>query len=114
MWGWSWLKGGREKGLFLVVMLLAAPNPCHRVFIWENVSWDPAMCLSALLASLLAPDGWLCSFPRAVLLCCRAQPVWGQGCQGRGLLQGMALLPSRAALQELALFQVRSWVCSWV
>lgn len=58
MWGCSWLQGARGMPYFWLFMLPAAPNPCHGVSIRKNVSWDHAMCLSALL-SRAADSGWV-------------------------------------------------------
>ena len=55
-------------------------------------------------ASPVAPAGWLCHFPCSVLPLRWAQPVLGQGLQGRDLLEEMALLSPWAALQGLAAF----------
>lgn len=61
-------------------------------------------CASLLSCpGLLALDGWLCCFPHTVLLPHWARPDWGQGCQDRDLLEELALLTPRAALQGLAL-----------
>lgn len=43
-------RGPEGTACFWLFMLPAAPDPCHRVSMWENMSWDHAMCLSALLS----------------------------------------------------------------
>ncbi|KAL2298665.1 hypothetical protein Nmel_015670 [Mimus melanotis] len=43
-------RGPERMPYFQLFMLPAAPNPCHRVSKWENMSWDHATCLSALLS----------------------------------------------------------------
>lgn len=88
---------------FWLFVLPAAPNPCHRVSVGGNMSWGHAMCLSALLSRPAGSGCVALLFPSR----CASSPVstagWKQGCQGRDLLEEMALLPPRAALQGLQL-----------
>lgn len=88
---------------FQLFMLPAAPNPCHRVSIWENMSWDHAMCLSAVF-SRPAGSRWM------VLLLpsqCASSPL-GTASLGTGMPRqkppgGGGSPATQAALQGLAL-----------
>lgn len=98
---------GRGRACLRLFMLPAAPNPCHRVSMWENMFWDHATCISALLREssgserMALPLGWQ-----------RASPTVGHGqfwdSDSKAGISRKRWLCCHSGLLS------RGWQCSWM